>query len=92
VNWNRLRVGQKISIPETASKGLDPSLRTHDSSVRIFSLKYAEARRVASALKELAPATSVDVDERTNAVIVRGRKETVTAAAEIIHGLDVPRP
>lgn len=91
-NWNRLRVGQRIIIPEGTSNRMRPSQRIGGASLRIFSLKYAEARRVASALKELAPATNVEIDERTNTVIVSGSNEAVAVAAEIIRTTDVSRP
>jgi len=63
----------------------------HKSTIRIFTLKYANAKEVAKQLKtqlDLKNVGSVKADERTNQVVVQTLEERMVDIAKIIKELD----
>ncbi|MCR4425992.1 MAG: secretin and TonB N-terminal domain-containing protein [Firmicutes bacterium] len=63
-----------------------------ERELRIYRLSHSDAATVKGALSLVVPADSVQVDTRTNSVLVMGTPDRLDKVASIIDTLDIPLP
>ncbi|HEY2760699.1 MAG TPA: secretin N-terminal domain-containing protein, partial [Pirellulales bacterium] len=77
------------SDSDSNSKASDPDLQANE--YRTIHVKYAEASFLAKQLKDLVPMFTIVIgDDRTNQLIIRGRKDGIETTESLIKQLDVP--
>jgi general secretion pathway protein D len=59
--------------------------------MRTIYLNYASAPQVMGMLKQMVKSQDIFVDERTNAVIIRDRRQAIEATERLIAAIDVPQ-
>lgn len=59
--------------------------------MRTIYLNYASAPQVMGMLKQMIKSQDIFVDERTNAVIIRDRRQAIEATERLIAAIDVPQ-
>ena len=78
--------------PRPGTPGPMPVPERPFSTMKMFSLRFADAQDVARTLQNLLPETAAIPDPRTNSLIVGGSDESIERAAHVIADLDREAP
>jgi general secretion pathway protein D len=68
----------------------DKERQYRDMAVKTFFLSHASAKTVSGAVKAMIKISDVHVDERINALVLRGAPETLELASRLVQALDRP--
>lgn len=68
----------------------DKERQYRDMAVKTFFLSHAQAKSVSTALKTMIKIPDVHIDERINAVVLRGAPEMLELAGRLVQALDRP--
>lgn len=76
-----------VDLPEPEPKPAPPEIKT-----QVFRLSYAKPDDVMNVLKLVLPADSVQADQRTKSLVVKGDDAAIAKAGELIASVDIPVP
>lgn len=76
-----------VELPKPEPKPAPPEIET-----QVFRLSYAKPEDVMSVLKLVLPADSIQADQRTKSLVVKGDDAAITKAGQIIASVDIPVP